>query len=266
MEFLQLHPILIAFVATCFSGGFATSFGALPVLMIKNLSEKVNNNMLSFAAGVMLAATVFSLIIPSMEEAVSQGMSQIGSTLQTIVGIAFGGTTLALIHKFTPHEHFLKGHEGKSSAKLKKIWLFVWAITLHNFPEGLSVGVAASSAKENIGLGTTLGIGLQNIPEGLSVAIALRSQGYSAKYAFGVASLTGFVEIIGGVIGALILTMSIKLLPFSLAYAAGAMLFVVSDEIIPETHREGFEGGATAALFFGFCIMMFLDSVLGIKN
>lgn len=260
-EFLYSNPILAALFATTISGAFATGFGAIPVLVIKKLSEKLNNNLLSFAAGVMLAATFFSLILPSMNEAIHLGATKIGAVLQTILGITLGGTTLALIHKYTPHKHFSKGAEGKNVDRLKKIWLFVWAITLHNFPEGLSVGVAAASGDQAIGIGTTIGIGLQNIPEGLSVAVALRSEGYSGKYSFGVACLTGFVEIIGGLIGAIILTISIKLLPLALAYAAGAMLFVVSDEIIPETHREGFESGATAALFFGFCLMMFLDTV-----
>lgn len=261
IEIINNSPVAAALIATTVAGGFATGFGALPVLIIKRMSEKLNNILLSFAAGVMLAATVFSLIIPSMEEAVKLGATNIQSVVQAIVGIILGGATLGLIHKYTPHEHFLKGEITGNSLRLKKIWLFVWAITLHNFPEGLSVGVASASGDQAIGIGATIGIGLQNIPEGLSVAVALRSEGYSSRYSFGIACLTGFVEIVGGLIGALILTVSMKLLALSLAYAAGAMLFIVSDEIIPETHREGFEEGATKALFLGFCLMMFLDTV-----
>lgn len=264
MEFLQFHPILSAFISTLIAGALATGLGATPVLIIKHLSDKLNNNLLSFAAGVMLSATIFSLILPSMDEAVKLGATKIGSVLQAIAGISLGGLSLALIHKYTPHQHFSKGYEGTNIVRLKKIWLFVWAITLHNFPEGLSVGVAAASGDQAISLGATIGIGLQNIPEGLSVAIALRSEGYSGKYSFGIAFLTGLVEIIGGLVGAVIISVSSQLLPFFLAYAAGAMLFVVSDEIIPETHREGFENGATSALFFGFCIMMFLDAVFSL--
>jgi ZIP family zinc transporter len=144
---------------------------------------------------------------------------------------------------------------------LKKIWLFVFAITIHNFPEGLSVGVATASGNTAIGLGATVGIALQNVPEGLSVAVALHSQGYARRYALWIAALTGLVEVAGGVFGASILMISQQILPLALAFAAGAMLFIVSDEIIPETHRPGLEGGATASLFGGFGIMMFLDSV-----
>jgi ZIP family zinc transporter len=163
--------------------------------------------------------------------------------------------------RLIPHEHFDKSHHDSVGSRLKKIWLFVFAITIHNFPEGLSVGVASSSGNAAIGLGATLGIALQNVPEGLSVAVALNSQGYSRRYALGIAALTGVVEVIGGVFGASILLVSEQVLPLALAFAAGAMLFIISDEIIPETHRPGLEGGATFSLFGGFGVMMFLDSV-----
>lgn len=250
-----------ALYASTIAGFGATTLGAIPALFLRKLDEKLNNNLLSFAAGVMLAATVFSLLLPSVNIAQKNGMNPIRAVLQSIVWLFIGGFTLWLINEFVPHEHFEKGHGGIDTSALRKIWLFVIAIAIHNFPEGLSVGVANSTGEFGTSLGATLGIGLQNIPEGLSVAVALHSQGYSKRYAFGVSALTGIIEIVGGVFGASVLLISAQILPFGLAFAAGAMLFIVSDEIIPETHRPGFENGATFALFIGFGLMMFLDSV-----
>jgi len=251
-----------ALIATAIAGFGATTIGAVPAIFLRRLNEKLNNNLLSFAAGVMLAATVFSLLLPSIERSKTQGASTVSAVAQTIIFLFIGGFTLWLINEFVPHEHFEKGHDGLIDAgKLRKIWLFVIAIAIHNFPEGLSVGVANGTSDFGNGLGATLGIGLQNIPEGLSVAVALHSQGYSKKYAFAVSALTGVVEIFGGLFGASVLLISSHILPWALAFAAGAMLFIVSDEIIPETHRHGFENGATFSLFVGFGMMMFLDAV-----
>lgn len=251
-----------ALIATAIAGFGATTLGAVPAFFLRRLNEKLNNNLLSFAAGVMLAATVFSLLLPSIERLKMQGASTTSAVGQTIVFLFTGGFTLWLINKFVPHEHFGKGPDGLIDAgKLRKIWLFVIAIAIHNFPEGLSVGVANGTGDFGNGLGATLGIGLQNIPEGLSVAVALHSQGYSKKYAFLVSALTGLVEIFGGLFGASVLLISTQILPWALAFSAGAMLFIVSDEIIPETHRQGFENGATFSLFVGFGLMMFLDAV-----
>lgn len=250
-----------ALLAVTIAGFGATTIGAIPSLFLRGLSEKINNNLLSFASGVMLAATIFSLLIPSVEAGKNYGFSNTTSILLSILFLFTGGFTLWLINEFVPHEHFEKGHDGIEATSLKKIWLFVIAIAIHNFPEGLSVGVANGTGEFGTGFGATLGIGLQNIPEGLSVALALQSQGYSRKYAFGVSALTGVIEIIGGMFGFSIVFASALILPCALAFAAGAMLFIISDEIIPETHRPGFETGATASLFVGFALMMFLDSV-----
>lgn len=251
-----------AFIASAVAGFGATTLGAVPAFFLRRLNEKLNNNLLSFAAGVMLAATIFSLLLPSIESSKSQGASLVSAVLQTIIFLFIGGFVLWLINALVPHEHFAKGHDGIiDTSKIRKIWLFVIAIAIHNFPEGLSIGVANGTGDFGTGLGATLGIGLQNIPEGLSVAVALQSQGYSKKYAFGVSALTGLVEIFGGVFGASILLVSAHILPWALAFAGGAMLFIVSDEIIPETHRRGFENGATFSLFVGFGLMMFLDAV-----
>jgi ZIP family zinc transporter len=251
-----------AFVASAIAGFGATTLGAVPAFFLRRLNEKLNNNLLSFAAGVMLAATIFSLLLPSIENSKAQGATTTGAVIQTIIFLFLGGFVLWLINALVPHEHFAKGHDGVIDlGKIRKIWLFVIAIAIHNFPEGLSIGVANGTGEFGTGFGATLGIGLQNIPEGLSVAVALHSQGYSKKYAFGVSALTGLVEIFGGIFGASILLISSQVLPWALAFAGGAMLFIVSDEIIPETHRHGFENGATFSLFVGFGLMMFLDAV-----
>jgi ZIP family zinc transporter len=262
MEFIQQNHFLTAILATLIAGFGATTLGAIPVLVLTKLSEKINNALLSFAAGVMLAATVFSLLIPSVEAAKQNGLGNTSAILQAIFGLCVGGLAIWLINEFVPHEHFFgKGQEGVKNAKLKRIWLFVIAIAIHNFPEGLSVGVATGTGEFSTGFGATLGIALQNIPEGLSVAVALHSQGYSRTYALFIAALTGLVEPFGGAFGAGILAISSQILPFALAFAGGSMLFIVSDEIIPETHRLKFGSSATAALFVGFGVMMFLDSV-----
>ena len=251
-----------ALVASAIAGFGATTLGAIPALFLRKLNERLNNNLLSFAAGVMLAATIFSLLLPSVEIAQKSGASPVRAVSQSIIWLFIGGFTLWLINELVPHEHFGgKGHDGVDSRNLRKIWLFVIAIAIHNFPEGLSVGVANATGEFGVGLGATIGIGLQNIPEGLSVAVALHSQGYSKKYAFGVSALTGIIEVFGGLFGVSVLLISAQILPFGLAFAAGAMLFIVSDEIIPETHRPGFEKGATFALFIGFGLMMFLDTI-----
>lgn len=259
---LESH-FFVALLATIIAGFGATTLGSLPVLFLKKLNEKTNNKMLSFAAGVMLAATVFSLLLPAIDAAKRNGYSTTAAVSQTIAALCLGGLVLWGIHKTIPHEHFDIHHTGTPAANLRlsKIWLFVIAIALHNFPEGLSVGVATGSGDLASGLGATLGIGLQNVPEGLSVSVALHSQGYSRGYSFLIGALTGVVEIFGGIFGAGVIAISTALLPWALAFAAGSMLFIVSDEIIPETHRPGLEGGATAALFGGFGVMMFLDSV-----
>lgn len=262
MEFTS-DPFLNAIVATLIAGLGATALGAVPAFFLRTLNERLNNNLLSFAAGVMLAATIFSLLLPSIEGLRNAGSETTSAVTQAIAFLFIGGFALWLINEIVPHEHFGKGHEGPSDAgRLKKIWLFVIAIAIHNFPEGMAVGVANTTDSVGTGFGAMMGIGLQNLPEGLSVAVALHSQGYSKLYAFVATALTGAVEVLGGAMGASVVFVSAGLLPWALAFSAGAMLFIVSDEIIPETHRPGFENGATLSLFIGFGLMMFLDSVL----
>ncbi|MPN34010.1 Zinc transporter ZupT [bioreactor metagenome] len=171
---------------------------------------------------------------------------------------------LDLIDKYAPHQHYLfnKKSEGRAS-NLTKVWLFIIAITIHNFPEGLAVGVGFGGNNINDGISLAIGIALQNMPEGLAVGLALIRENYSAKKAFLIALLTGLVEPVGGVIGVSLVSIAQPILPFILALAAGAMLFVISDEIIPETHEHGYERIATYGLLIGFIIMMIMDVTLG---
>ena len=240
--------------------GLGTGIGALPALFFKNVPDKVLNIMLGGAAGVMLAATSFSLIVPGIEH---------GDTLWpgygayvVVIGMLMGAVVLDRIDKWLPHEHFFMGREGPES-KLKKIWLFIIAITIHNFPEGLAVGVGFGAGDIGAGTSLAIGIGLQNLPEGLAVALPMMTLGYSRWTAIGVAALTGLVEPLGGIMGVGAVTLFHPVLPLGLAFAAGAMLFVISDEIIPETHSKGKSRLATFGVMIGFVIMMAMDNVLG---
>ncbi len=247
------------FVASMLAG-LATGVGALPALFFKDVPDKILNTMLGGAAGVMLAATSFSLIIPGIESGNAiwpgKGVYIVG------FGMLFGAVCLDRIDKWLPHEHFITGHEGPDIA-LKRIWLFIIAITIHNFPEGLAVGVGFGAGDFSSGIGLAVGIGLQNMPEGLAVALPLLGLGYSRWKAVGIATLTGLVEPVGGLLGVAAVTVFRAVLPLGLAFAAGAMLFVISDEIIPETHSKGKSRSATFGVMIGFVIMMAMDNLLG---
>lgn len=261
VESAETLPILVLGTAGSLIAGCMTAVGALPVLFGKSIGAKTENTLLGFAAGVMLAATVFSLILPGIDH----GARIYGGTLSAVFlvsgGILLGGLVIALVHRYTPHEHFVTGREGLDVAYLRRLWLFVIAITLHNFPEGLAVGVSFAGEDVSNGIAVATGIGLQNIPEGLAVAVALVSAGYDRLRSMGVAAATGMVEPVGGLVGAGAVSVAAPLLPLGLAFAAGAMLFVISNEIIPETNRKGFAGHATAGLMVGFVTMMQLDVI-----
>jgi ZIP family zinc transporter len=240
--------------------GVMTGIGAIPALFAKNVSRKWLDAMLGFAAGIMLAATCFSLILPSIEF----GGGHLVAVLVTAAGIFVGALMIDVIDYFAPHEHLLsKHHEGVPSDSLKRIWLFVIAITIHNIPEGMAVGVAFGSNNISHGLAVAIGISLQNFPEGLAVAVALMREKYSAKKAFLIAALTGLVEPVMAFLGFGLVRLFSPALPFVLALAAGAMLFVIVDEVIPETSGGGNERIASYALIIGFIIMMVLDITLG---
>ncbi|MFW9907703.1 MAG: ZIP family metal transporter [Candidatus Thorarchaeota archaeon] len=246
-------------LASLIAGG-ATGLGSVPIFLRKDFSRRTLDLMLGFAAGVMLAASSFSLLVPAFEDASVVATGWVG--VFTIVGTGFllGAAFVHLTDKYLPHEHFQKGQEGPSS-KLARVWLLVIAITIHNFPEGLAVGVSFGSNDVITGVSVAVAIGLQNIPEGLAVAAPLVREGYSRKYAAGLALLTGLVEPIGGLIGVSVVTFALGLLPYGLAFAAGAMIFVVGDEMVPESHAGGNERLATWGLMAGFIVMMSLDNV-----
>ena len=244
-------PIILLGLCASLAAGLATSLGAIPVFFIPRFSRAVYSGMLGFAAGIMLAATFFSLLVPALEE---------GSIYEVIFGFILGVLFLEFCDRVIPHEHFLKGKEGHSS-RLRRIVLFILAITIHNFPEGLSVGVGFGTGFTHKAIALAIGIGIQNIPEGCAVALPLRSEGYSKRYSFSIATLTGLVEPIGGLLGVSLVIIFARLLPVALAFAAGCMLYVISGEIIPESHREGNGKVATMWLIIGFIIMMILDTI-----
>ncbi|OLP15482.1 ZIP family metal transporter [Leptolyngbya sp. 'hensonii'] len=256
-----MNEFAIASLASLLAG-LATFIGALPVLVTHKLSQRWVAGLLGFGGGVMLAATAFSLIVPGTEAAIGLGYSKAGAATIMAIGIALGGLFLALAHRFFPHEHFFKGCDGCNTRNLARIWLFITAITLHNFPEGLAVGVSFGGGPSE-GITTAVGIGLQNMPEGLVVAVALTAERYAAGFALGVSLLTGLVEPIGGLVGIGLIALTRSILPWAMAFAAGAMLFVICDEIIPESHQRGQEREGTIGIMLGFIIMMLLDISLG---
>lgn len=254
--------ILTGFVASL-AAGMATSLGAVPMLLFPRISRRIQDSLLGFAAGVMLAASIFSLIVPAFEYLAPRGDSPQREALVVATGLMIGAVMLWLIHETVPHEHFVLGRQGRTNESLKRLWLFVIAITLHNFPEGLAVGVGFGGGDIGNGTALAIGIGLQNVPEGLAVAAALVAERYGRLPAFLVATATGMVEPVGGLIGIVFVTAAEALLPWGLAFAAGAMLFVISNEIVPETHRRGYDAEVTFALLVGFCLMMYLDVTFG---
>ena len=257
MDFFNSNVILTGIIFSVLAGT-ATGIGALPALLTRKVSDKMLDTMLGFSAGIMLAATAFSLIIPSIE----YGGGGVKGVAITALGIIVGAVFLDLADKLSPHMHSVMGSEGGGS-RLSKVWLFVIAITIHNFPEGLAVGVGFGSGDIAGGIALAIGIGLQNMPEGLAVALPLLREGYKKSTAFLIALSTGLVEPIGGLLGISVVQIAKPILPLGLAFAAGAMLFVISDEIIPETHTRGFQRLATYGVIVGFVVMMVLDNTLG---
>lgn len=255
------NVVLMGSVASLFAS-MGTTLGAAAIVMVRQLSMRSQDMLLSSAAGVMLAASIFSLLIPGLTEGEAQGLRPGTSALVVSAGMLLGALILALIHQLTPHQHFFKGREGMDSKRLGGIWLFVIAITLHNFPEGMAVGVGFAKGDVANGVPLAVGIFAQNIPEGLAIAVSLFAIGYSRWFAFGIAVLTGLIEPVGGLFGATLVSVAIPMLPWILGGAAGAMIFIISNEIIPETHKDGHENAATFSLMGGFALMVVLDSLI----
>jgi ZIP family zinc transporter len=241
-------------------GAFAaTAVGALPALALRNLSLRAEGLMLGFAAGVMLAASAFSLILPSIDAGEALFGGRMPAALLAAAAIGAGAVVMVGIDRTLPHEHRHLGRHG-ANAQWARVWLLVLAILIHNFPEGMAIGVAFSGAEPAHGIPIATAIAIQDLPEGLVVALALRAVDYSPAKAVLIAAATGLAEPVGAVLASAITGLTPVLYPFGLALAAGAMLFVVSHEIIPETHRKGHQLPATAGIMGGFAVMMVLDN------
>ena len=246
---------------TALGVGGATVIGAILGFIIKKPSHKFNDIILSFAAGVMLAAASLGLIIPALE------LGGNYTVLTTILGIFVGATCLNLIDKLVPHLHRLGGIEAEGhpekSETLNRVLLFVIAIAIHNLPEGLAAGVSFGSGDTSQAISVSLGIALQNIPEGMVIIAPMVAAGVSKRRTFIIALMTGLVEVLGTFIGYFAVSVSTLVLPFALAFAGGTMLYVISDEMIPETHSHGNERAATYTLLLGFSVMLAFDYLIG---
>ena len=248
-------------ILTALGVGGATVIGSVLGFCFKNISHRFSDIVMSFAAGVMLAAAVMGLVVPSLEYGGAAGLPI------CIVGIFCGALCLNLLDKLVPHLHRLSGvdqetHSGQSE-QLNKVLLFVLAIAIHNLPEGIAAGVGFGTGDVGEAVTIAAGIALQNVPEGMVIIAPMLAAGMSKGRTFIAALLTGVVEVLGALLGYLAVTVSTAILPFALAFAGGTMLYVISDEMIPETHAHGSERGATYALLAGFCLMLAMSHCLG---
>jgi len=245
---------------TALGVGGATVIGAVMGFVFKKVSHRFSDIVLSFAAGVMLAAAVIGLILPSLEYGGKFGI------LVTVAGLFTGALCLNLMDKLVPHLHKLSGVDQEAhpdqTAKLNKVLLFVMAIAIHNLPEGIAAGVGFGTGDTGEALTIAAGIALQNIPEGMVIIGPMLAAGMSRSRTFVAALLTGLVEVLGTIVGYLAVSVSTAVLPFALAFAGGTMLYVISDEMIPETHAHGAERGATYALLAGFALMLVMSHYL----
>ncbi|MGE8144027.1 ZIP family metal transporter [Pseudomonas frederiksbergensis] len=245
------------------SGFAATALGAAVAVVLRDIAARTQDIMLGFAAGMMLAASSFSLILPGIEAAQGICGNKLLAACVVVVGLMLGVALMVGLDRFVPHEHQKSGRKGPDAQRINRVWLFVLAITLHNLPEGMAIGVSFANGDMKVGLPLTTAIAIQDIPEGLAVALALRVTGISTLRAALIAIGSGLMEPLGAVIGLGISTGFALGYPVALGFAAGAMIFVVSHEVIPETHRNGHETPATLGLMLGFGVMMFLDTALG---
>ncbi len=245
------------------AGFAATGVGAALALGLRNISARAQDTMLGFAAGMMLAASSFSLILPGIEAAQAHtGNGPLGA-LVVVIGLGLGAMLMLGLDRFTPHLHESTGPCGPHSERIGRVWLFVLAITLHNLPEGMAIGVGFAGGDLSVGVPLATAIAIQDIPEGLAVAMTLRAIGTSAAMSALIALASGLMEPLGALVGLGISSGFELAYPVGMGLAAGAMIFVVSHEIIPETHRHGHQTPATLGLMAGFGLMMFLDTALG---
>ncbi|MCD0505439.1 ZIP family metal transporter [Bordetella petrii] len=259
-----VEPLYVRYALLGGTAGFsATALGALAAIGLRTIHARTQDTMLGFAAGMMLAASAFSLILPGLEAAKVLYGDGPAAAAVVVAGLALGVLLMLGLDAFTPHEHDSTGPCGPQAERVNRVWLFVLAITLHNLPEGMAIGVGFANGDMQVGVPLASAISIQDIPEGLAVAMALRAIGLAPVRAALIAVATGLMEPLGALVG---LGMSSGLAvayPVSLGLAAGAMIFVVSHEVIPETHRNGHQTPATVGLMAGFAVMMFLDTALG---
>ncbi len=245
-------------VITALGVGGSTIIGVLIGFLFQKVPHRFNDAILGFAAGIMLAAAVLGLIVPSLEE---------GNVWVTVIGILIGAIFLNLADKVTPHLHHITGVDQETHAEaqnqLNKVMLFVMAIAIHNLPEGIAAGVGFGSENVSNAITVALGIALQNIPEGMVIVSPLIMAGLKKRRVLAIASFTGIIEVVGTLIGYFAVSIATTILPFALAFAGGTMIYVVSDEMIPETHSHGYERMATYSLIFGFITMLILDFYIG---
>ena len=266
--FLELNPVVQALLATTFTW-LLTAMGAALVFFFRKIEKRILDIMLGFAAGVMIAASFWSLLAPAIEMA---EQTDIPSWVPAVTGFLAGGVFLRIIDRILPHLHLnepIERAEGVPTSWRRSV-LLVLAVTLHNIPEGLAVGVAFGAVAADLPSATmagalvlALGIGIQNFPEGAAVSIPLRREGYSRLKSFWFGQLSGIVEPIAGVIGAAVVITMQSILPYALSFAAGAMIFVVVEELIPESQSSRNTDNATAGAMLGFAVMMLLDVALG---
>ena len=249
-------------ILTAVGVGFATVFGSFIGFALKKIPHKFNDIVLSFAAGIMLAAAVLGLIVPAVES--SAGL---GGLLVVVAGIMCGAVFLSMMDRVVPHLHNIAGIDKEShpdkALQLNRVILFVLAIAIHNLPEGIAAGVSFGTGNIADAITVSGGIALQNIPEGMVIIAPMLNAGVPKRRAFLIALATGLVEVVGTMIGYFVVSISVAILPFALAFAGGTMLYVISDEMIPETHAHGYEKGATFSLLVGFCVMLAMDVLLG---
>ena len=255
MEGTKMKLVLI----TALGVGGATVIGSVLGFVFRKISHRFSDMVLSFAAGVMLSAAVLGLVLPSVEYGGRYGL------VITVAGIFAGALCLNLVDKLVPHLHRMAGSdiEPHKNENLSKILLFVMAIAIHNLPEGIAAGVGFGSGDTTQALIIAGGIALQNIPEGMVIIGPLLAAGVKPGRTFAIAMATGLVEVAGTLLGYLAVSVSSAILPFALAFAGGTMLYVISDEMIPETHHDGGSRGVTYALLAGFCVMLVTDVLLG---
>lgn len=262
--FRQDNRVYVGYALVGGAAGFvATALGALSAFAIRTVSTRAQDAMLGFAAGMMLAASAFSLLLPGLESAQEYLGSGVLGSLVVVFGLGLGVLLMLGLDYFTPHAHETSGPHGPELARVSGVWLFVLAIILHNLPEGMAIGVSFAQGDMSVALPVTTAIAIQDIPEGLAIAIALRAIGQSLRASVLIGVLSGLMEPLGALVGVGMASGFPLAYSISLGLAGGAMIFVVSHEVIPETHRNGHETTATMGLMLGFGLMMFLDTALG---